>query len=64
MQKDISNNVKDDRILTPADLQRALDKFDWEAHCRKVEEAIAPVIEAYRIARAKSYAQAKYHVFV
>jgi len=50
--------------ITSKDIQVMLENMDWEAHWRRVEEAIAPQIEAYRIARAKSYAQAKYHVFV
>ena len=45
-------------------LEKMLKNFDWEAHCRRVDEAIAPQIEAYRIARIKSYASARDHVFV
>lgn len=45
-------------------LKEAFKKFDWEAHCKRVDEAIAPQIEAYRIARLRSYADGKYHVFV
>ena len=53
-----------EKIFTPQDLQKALDNFDWEAHCRRVDEAIAPVIEAYRQARAKSYVSARNHVYI
>lgn len=52
------------RKVTHKDLQKMLEQFDWEAHWRRVEEAIAPQIEAYRRASAQSKAQAKYHIFV
>ncbi len=57
-------NVSSDRKISFEDLEKMLKAFDWEVHCRRVDEAIVPQIEAYRIARAKSYAQARYHVFV
>ena len=56
--------LNSDRRIASKDLAKMLKKFDWESHCRRVDEAIAPQIEAYRIARLRSYAQAKYHVFV
>ena len=53
-----------DRKITPEYLQKMLDNFDWQAHFRRVDEAIAPQIEALRIARLRSYAQGRYHVYV
>lgn len=50
--------------ITAEDLQKMLENFDFEAHWRRVDEAIAPQIEAYRVARLKSYAQARDVVFV
>ena len=57
-----SKNIE--KTFTFEDLQTAWERFDWEAHCRRVDEAIAPQIEAYRRASAQSRADAKYHVFV
>ena len=59
----VDNIVNSERKISPADLEKMWKAFDWEAHCRRVDEAIAPQIEAYRIARAQSYAQARGVVF-
>ena len=54
--------------LTKEEAERILregwKKFDWEAHCNRTDEKIAPQMEEYRIARLKSYAEGKYHVFI
>jgi hypothetical protein len=52
------------REITWKDIEEALKRFDFEAHFRRVDEAIAPQIEALRIARLRSYAQGRYHVYV
>lgn len=59
-----NKQVSSDRKITFEDLERMMKNYDWEAHWRRVEEAVAPQVEAYRIARLRSYAQGKYHVFV
>lgn len=44
-------------------LQDALNKVDWNEFWAKVEEKVAPQIEAYRRARIRSYANAHKYVF-
>ena len=60
----VDSVINSERKITHLELEKMWKAFDWEAHCKRVDEAIAPQIEAYRIARAQSYAQARSVVFV
>jgi hypothetical protein len=46
---------------TPERIQAILDATDWSEYWRRVAEDVAPKIEAYRLASAKSFARAGFH---
>jgi hypothetical protein len=51
--------------LTPSQvIQSFIDKTDWEAFWQRVDERVAPEIEAYRQARVRSRARAAEHWFL
>ena len=57
----LEEGVKEEKI-SPKDIQKYLNNIDLKSFWRKVEEAMAPDIEAYKKARAESYARAGNHV--
>ena len=40
---------------TPEQIKAILDATDWEEYWREVSEAVAPLVDAYREARRKSF---------
>ena len=59
-----SDFIKCGEKVSFRDLERIWKDFDWPAHCKKVDEAIAPQIDSYRTARARSYAEGRHYVFM
>jgi len=62
--KSIAEKIRAREPITREEFQSLVKKTDWNDYARRVAMDMAPIVEADRIARARSYAAAQYTVFI